>query len=209
VSGISSIPEVREFYNAVADTYAKMMGEEIKLPMYDRVLSHLASQIEGIEGFILDTSCGSGHMLEELGTRYAPNRERVGIDLSPEMVGLAARRLGDTVSVSQGDMRKLDAIADDSCAAVLSFFALHHVDLDTVEACFIEWYRVLKPGGCLLVVTWEGEGQVDYGDQTDVVAYRYKANQLADRLGEYQSQSSQIERFEEMEMDAIIIEATK
>jgi ubiquinone/menaquinone biosynthesis C-methylase UbiE len=75
------------------------------------------------------------------------NRSLLGIDLSESMVAISEARLGSVAKIIPGDMGNLSAVETDSSAAILSFFAIHHID--SKEACpvFQEWPRVLHPGG--------------------------------------------------------------
>lgn len=208
---LSSRSEVRAFYDDSADGYNDMMDEEIKLPLYDVVLSGLADRISSLDGPVLDSSCGSGHMLEMLREKYTHRRQLLGLDLSPKMVTIARERLGDTASISQGDMSDLAEISDDACAAVISFFSLHHIGAAELVACFTEWNRVLVLRGQLVVATWEGEGTIDYGDQSDILTQRYKESELVDALkaANFQIESHSVQPVEGFEMDAVHIIASK
>lgn len=77
--------------------------------------------------------------------------------------------------------------------------------------CFVEWCRVLKADGQLLVATWEGEGCIDYGGQADVVAMRYRPDQVAKaaRAAGFRIDRISVEAVEGMEMDAVYLAATK
>ena len=207
---LSSTEQVRQFYEDSADSYNAMMDEEIELPMYAEALGALAERIADLDGPVLDSSCGSGHMLERLRDRYAPGRGFIGVDLSPRMVAIARKRLGSGATVSEGDMRELGHVPDNSCAAVLSFFALHHVDLEGMGICFVEWYRVLRPGGQLLVATWEGEGGIDTGGYADIVAMRYGREGVARAASAagFRVDRCAVEPVEGMEMDAVYLAAT-
>lgn len=207
---VSPPDHVRAFYDENAEAYNIIMDAEIDLPMYAEALGKLAARIAAIGGAVLDTSCGSGHMLERF-RRYAPERRLLGVDLSPRMVAIARERLDDAATIMQGDMRTLDWVADDSCAAVLSFFALHHVDPVSMGLGFLEWHRVLVAGGQLLVATWEGEGIVDYGDQGDIVARRYRANEVSETVqaAGFRIDQCKVQAIEGMEMNAVFLTATK
>ena len=202
---------IRSFYDDSADSYSAMMDEEIDLPMYAQALGGLAERIADLDGPVLDSSCGSGHMLERLRDRHTPGRPLLGIDLSPRMVAISRERLGDSAAVHTGDMGHLDQVSSQSCAALLSYFALHHVDLDGMRACFVEWHRVLRPGGQLLVATWEGEGPIDYGGEADIVALRYGADQVGEaaRAAGFRVDECTVAPVEGMEMDAVYVEATR
>ena len=208
---ITSVEEVREFYEESADSYDSMMDVEIDLPMYATALSGLAERITALDGAVLDSSCGSGHMLERLKDQYTPGRPLLGVDLSPTMVTIAEKRLGCAATVVEGDMKKLGHVPDGSCAAVLSFFALHHVSLEGMRTCFVEWYRVLKTGGQLLVATWEGEGNIDYGRHADMVAMRYRADEVAKAANAtgFRIDTCSVGKVKGMEMDAVYLAATK
>lgn len=208
---LASTDQVREFYEESADSYSEMMDKEIDLLMYAEALSGLAERITDLDGPVLDSSCGSGHMLERLEDRYASGRQLVGVDLCPRMAAIAQKRLGNAATVTEGDMRDLCHVSDDSCAAVLSFFALHHVDLEGMRTCFVAWYRVLRPGGQLLVATWEGEGPIDYGGYMDIVAMRYRKQDVAKaaRAAGFRIDKCSVEPVEGMEMDAVYLNATE
>jgi len=84
---------VRQLYEDTADSYAQMMDSEIDLPVYSDMLSRLAERVASVPGPIIDTSCGSGHMLSVYHERWDPERALVGIDLSPRMVTITKTRL--------------------------------------------------------------------------------------------------------------------
>ena len=165
-------------YEATADSYAEMMDKEINLPVYKDILGRLQKNIANTPGALLDTACGSGHMLAMFRSLYDSQRTLIGVDLSPRMVAIANKQLSNEGSVLVGDMRSLPSIKSSSTAAVLNFFALHHLDIEGMNASMLEWYRVLVPGGRLLVSVWEGIGTIDYGEESDIIALRYTRNEL-------------------------------
>ena len=150
-------------------------------------------------------------MLSMYREKFERKRPLLGIDLSPSMVRIAQNRLGASAEIHLGDMRKLHMVEDDSAAAVISFFALHHLGPDEVQGALGEWQRVLVKGGQLLVAAWEGAGAIDYGDSSDVVALRYRETELSIwvRDAGLAVTRSVVEPVEGMEMDAVYLEATK
>ena len=208
---ISPEDEVRGLYDTTAASYDAMMEQEIRLPLYDRVLSDLANAAQPVPGSILDSSCGSGHMLHRIANEYCPGRDLLGVDLSPEMVQISRGRLGESAKVFEGDMSSLPQVPDAACAAVISFFAIHHVDLAGFGMCLDEWCRVLAAGGHLFLAAWEGSGNIDYGGESDVVARRYQEAEIVNAVSRsgFQVVRHSVEPVDEMEMDAVHLVAAK
>lgn len=207
----SSADQVKKLYEESADSYATMMDSEINLPLYASVLGRLQARLARVLGILIDTSCGSGHMLSMYREKFERKRPLLGIDLSPSMVRIAQNRLGASADIHVGDMRKLHMVEDHSAAAVISFFALHHLGPDDVQRALGEWRRVLVKGGQLLVAAWEGVGAIDYGDSSDVVALRYRETELSTWTSDagLAVTRSVVEPVDEIEMDAVYLEATK
>ncbi len=203
--------EVREMYNKTADQYASSMDNEIALPLYANTLRTLSQSIADIDGALIDTSCGSGHMLSMYQTNFDPKRPLIGIDLSPRMVALTSDRLGSGADVRVGDMRNLEFAKTGSAAGAISFFAIHHLDPEEVRCALDEWWRVLTSGGKLLLAAWEGSGTIDYGTHSDLVAFRFTSDQIstwANAAG-FSVSRCDVEAVDEMSMDAVYLEATK
>jgi ubiquinone/menaquinone biosynthesis C-methylase UbiE len=208
----TSPPEkVRELYEESADSYAEMMDSEIDLPVYTDILGRLAGRIVDVHGPVIDTSCGSGHMLSRYHERYDLERPLIGIDLSPRMVAISSERLGSSAQVLHGDMRSLGEVESDSAACVLSFFAIHHIGPDEVLRALREWHRVLRSGGQLVVATWEGADTIDYGEMSDVVALRYTQEEIGQwaREAGFVVDRCVVEPVEEIPMEAVYLEGTK
>lgn len=95
---------------------------------------------------VLDLGCGTGENLIPLVRRGA---RVVAIDISPELVELARRRLqsygiaSDAVTLQAGSAYET-GLPDESVDTVLSIALLHHLDLEQARQ---EILRILKPGG--------------------------------------------------------------
>jgi len=203
--------KVREMYEATADSYAEMMDKEIDLPVYADILGRLQKNIAGTPGAVLDTACGSGHMLAMFQSRYDSQRSLIGIDLSPRMVAITKKRLNREDLVLVGDMRSMPGIDSNSIAAVLNFFALHHLDSNGVRVSMFEWFRVLVPGGRLLLATWEGSGKIDYGEESEIIALRHTSMELSKIAKEagFMVTRCIVEPADDFSMDAIYLECEK
>jgi ubiquinone/menaquinone biosynthesis C-methylase UbiE len=207
----SPTQEVRDMYDATADSYSDMMDKEIDLPIYSDILGRLRERIANVPGTLIDTACGSGHMLSMYHQRYDQKRLLLGLDLSPCMVSIAGKKLGSGGQVVVGDMCDLSMVDANSAVALLNFFAVHHLDPEGVRAAINEWYRVLRPGGQLLVAAWEGVGTIDYGENSKIVALRYRSDQLFNWTQEAGFDISRcvVEPVDEFPMDAVYIEGAK
>ncbi len=207
----SSEARVREFYDQSAESYAQIMDAEIDLPVYADILGRLADRIADKAGILVDTSCGPGHMLSRYRARFDAKRPLIGIDLSPRMVAIAKSRLGSSARILCGDMRDLANLATGSAAAVLSFFAIHHLNPGDVQAALHEWGRVLQDGGQLVVAAWEGVGLIDYGDASDVAALRYRKEEVVGwaQAAGFVVDRCMVEPVEGMPMDAVYLEGRK
>ena len=207
----SDADAVREMYDLSAESYAEMMDSEMEDPMYADMLGRLRTNIADLSGPIVDAPCGSGHLLSMYHENFDADRPLLGIDLSPQMVAISKQRLGDAANISVADLRKLTALESSSAAAVVSYFAFHHLDSSEIIDALAEWHRILQIGGQLVVATWEGEGAIDYGEHSDLVALRHRASDIESMITDagFSIARSAIERDEEMSMDAVYIECQK
>jgi ubiquinone/menaquinone biosynthesis C-methylase UbiE len=208
---ISDKNAVRDMYDAEAESYSKMMDSEIEHPLYADTLERLQTRIQSLPGTLIDAPCGSGHMLSMYNERYDSERALFGIDLSPQMVAISTHRLGSAAEICVGDIRDLQPVETGSAAAVISHFAVHHLDADGVAQALEEWHRVLKDGGQLLVAAWEGTGALDYGEDSDLVAIKHAAADIENMFGDagFSVSMSKVEFDDDMQMNALYIEATK
>ena len=155
---VDALDETRRSYDAVAETYAALFGDELAGKPLDRAL--LAAFAETVSGPVADLGCGPGHVtayLRGLGC------EAFGIDLSPEMVAVA-RRAYPAVSFSRGDMTQLD-ITSGSLGGIVAFYSIIHLPPDLLPVALAEFARALAPAGQLLLAFQTGAGEVSH--QTD------------------------------------------
>lgn len=202
--------DVADLYEDTADSYSAMMDTEILSSAYVDTLDRLHERLESVPGALVDTSCGSGHMLALYAERHGIERELRGVDLTPRMVVIAQAKLGASAEITVGDMRELSAVADDAAGAVVSYFALHHLDLVGIEMAFRDWHRALNAGGQLVIALWEGSGVVDYGKESDIVAFKYQRDEIASLVeaAGFSIDRCDVEVVEDMDMNAIYLEAT-
>jgi ubiquinone/menaquinone biosynthesis C-methylase UbiE len=100
---------------------------------------------------LLDAGCGTGWWLERLLLAGAEPRRLHGLERDATRVG-AARRRATGVAVVEGDVRALP-YPDGRFGAVFLVTVLSSLDRSDVPAAVREAWRVLAPGGRLVV--WE------------------------------------------------------
>lgn len=107
---------------------------------------------------VLDIACGTGIVTERL---PRPGRTVVGVDRSPGMLGLAARRVPG--GVVRGDATRLP-FASDAVDAVVIVWLLHLLP-DPVPV-LAEAARVLRPGGVL--ITTVDKNDAYFAEDSDI-----------------------------------------
>lgn len=102
---------------------------------------------------VIDLGCGPATQLAQI-AQLNPDIEFVGVDLSVNMLKDAQKHVDKlqlrNVQFQQGDITRLDGIADQSADAVISTMALHHLPtFEKLDTAFAQIRRVLKPNGAL------------------------------------------------------------
>ena len=148
----NSLENVRENYDRVAEEYTRRIFDELAGKPLDReLLTRFAVQVKG-HGTVCDMGCGPGHVAAFLREAGA---DVFGLDLSPRMVA-QAKRLCPEIDFCTGNMLALD-LPDNSLAGITAFYAIVNIPMDSLPVAFGELFRVLQPGGVLLLAFHIGD----------------------------------------------------
>jgi SAM-dependent methyltransferase len=142
-------------YARVAAEYREKFAQELKHKPLDRALLDVFADEVRDKGTVADVGCGPGHIaayLHERGVKV------VGIDLSDDMIA-HAKRAAPTLDFREGNMLSLDDEAD-SLAGIVSLYSIVHLEPDEVSLAAREFFRVLKPGGRVLLSFHIGDERV-------------------------------------------------
>lgn len=138
---------IRQAYEKLASGYDAMIDVKPHNAFYDR--PNTLSLFDEIgDKRILDAGCGPGKYAQILYEKGA--REVVGFDISSGMIDKARERNRDRGTFFVHDLSEPIPIADNqSFDYVLCALALHY--LEDTSVAISEFYRLLKPGGQLIV----------------------------------------------------------
>lgn len=104
---------------------------------------------------VLDVGCGTGVLTCLIARRLTlPGALAVGLDAAPQMVHVARRRPEAREARVRFDVGVAESLAypDAEFDAAVSTFFFHHIDAELKRRSLQELYRVLKPGGRLIIV---------------------------------------------------------
>ena len=99
---------------------------------------------------VLDVGCGTGYLTRLVAAAVAPGGSVLGIDPSPTVIGYARSKTGAACAYETGVAEALE-MPDASFDVVVTSLAIHHIPADVRPAALREMFRVLRPGGRLLL----------------------------------------------------------
>ncbi|MGN6098200.1 MAG: class I SAM-dependent methyltransferase [Bosea sp. (in: a-proteobacteria)] len=139
--------EIRAYWSARAESFDLSFGHAIKS---DRELQAFQRLIRGAFGSepleVLDLACGTGEITRAL---LSLDHRVTALDFSEAMIARARAKHGKAARILLGDAERL--LEDD--ASYDALITRHLVwTLTDPEGAFAEWFRVLRPGGRLLVI---------------------------------------------------------
>jgi SAM-dependent methyltransferase len=162
-------------YEQFADRYADRIETKPHNAYYERPATlSLLPDLNGLR--VLDAGCGPGVYTAWLLDHGA---SVVAVDVTPRMVELTRQRVGDRAQVLQADLtRPLDFAANASFDVIICPLVLDYIE--NWEPTFVEFYRVLKPGGVFVFSCGH-----PLGDYLLLTKWRISENYFAVELSEW------------------------
>ncbi len=119
---------------------------------------------------LLDVACGTARFLRQL-TQAHPEINIYGIDLSPYYINFARKYFKDNTNVilMSGNAENIE-FENDSFDIVTSVYLFHELPMEIRQKVFSEMYRVIKPGGLLVI---EDSVQLIDGMDIENAIYRF------------------------------------
>ncbi|SER86376.1 Ubiquinone/menaquinone biosynthesis C-methylase UbiE [Lentzea albida] len=163
-------------YDSVAPLYAELFSDMLDTRPFERAM--LAAFAELTDGPVADLGCGPGHLTAHL---HGLGLDVFGLDLSPAMVELA-REAHPHLRFEVGSMAELD-LANGALGGILAFYSVIHLPPAELPAVFAEFFRVLAPGGHLMLGFFAGDDPepVEF-DHKVTPAYRWSPSGMGELL---------------------------
>ncbi|MFC9432926.1 class I SAM-dependent methyltransferase [Nocardia sp. NPDC057030] len=110
---------------------------------------------------VVDIGCGPGDLAVELASGVGPGGRVIGIDPAVEMIDYATQH-SNTVTNCRFELGAAQALTlpDATFDVVTSTFAMHHIPEAQRGAAIAQMFRILRPGGTLLLADTHPTGRI-------------------------------------------------
>ncbi|KXX67446.1 class I SAM-dependent methyltransferase [Flammeovirga sp. SJP92] len=167
----STVKEIKERFDHDVERFSNLETGQvatIDATISLELLTEASKRIVPEAEYLLDIGCGAGNYTLKMLSKIA-NLHCTLVDLSQPMLDRAKERVTEktinSVETIQGDIREVQ-LQENSFDIILAGTVLHHLrDDQDWETTFQKLYRLLKPGGCLMIsdlVTQENETMNEY-----------------------------------------------
>lgn len=167
----STIKEIKERFDKDVERFSNLDTGQVatidaKISL--ELLTEAAKRITPHAENLLDIGCGAGNYTLNMLSKVA-NLNCTLVDLSKPMLDRAFERVASEtngkVDIQQGDIRTV-SLKENHYDIILAGAVLHHLrDDKDWETTFKKLYKLLKPGGCLMIsdlITQETEAINEY-----------------------------------------------
>ncbi|TDC73662.1 class I SAM-dependent DNA methyltransferase [Streptomyces hainanensis] len=147
------LAETRSTYDTVALDYDEVIPPVTDDPLDVALLGDFAARVTAAGGGpVVEAGCGTGRITGHLA---AAGLDASGVDLSPAMLAVA-RRAHPEIRFAEGSLLALD-LPDAGLAGLVAWYSVIHLPPDRLPSAFVEFHRVLRPGGWLQLAFHVGD----------------------------------------------------
>lgn len=164
------------------DEYLKLAEVEDRMWYFRSLHAHIERELGSCvkpEVAVLDAGCGTGGLILRF-REWHPRWKFSGIDFMPIACDLARKRCGAGVDIRVASITELP-FADQSFDVVISADVVCQVDNPEVAAA--EFFRVLRPGGIVIINVPAYMWMWSYHDDTCQTKHRYTRPEIEALLG--------------------------
>lgn len=137
------------FDKTIPEVYEKYLGPYL----YEPYSKYVITRIKGNPHHVLEIGVGSGRLTNHLVNNIKTSAKIIGVDINPNMLNIARKKVNAlNVEFVEADAQKLP-FPENSFDLVICQFSF--MFLPDKQKGFNEAWRVLKPGGQFLFVTWD------------------------------------------------------
>ncbi|WP_066223249.1 class I SAM-dependent methyltransferase [Formosa haliotis] len=167
----STVEEIKERFDNDVERFSDLDTGQlttIDANISLELITESAKRIVPQATHLLDVGCGAGNYTLKMLSK-SPNLNCTLVDLSKPMLDKAKERLTEESNVTfkciQGDIREIN-LEENQFDIILAGAVLHHLrDDNDWETTFTKLYKLLKPGGCLMIsdlITQDTEALTEY-----------------------------------------------
>ncbi len=164
------------------DEYLRLAAVEDRMWYFRALHAHVRRALDGMNPSgglkVLDAGCGTGGLIRRM-TVERPSWQWAGADLSPLALEFARRRCPPGTDLREAAVTALPW-SDGAFDAVVSADVLYHVDDDA--GALREFFRVLRPGGRLVINVPAYRWLWSYHDVTVHSRRRYGRGEVLEKL---------------------------
>lgn len=148
-----------KFTGSIPKNYDALLGpllfEDYAIDMVSRI------DVNRID-YALELCCGTGRLTRHLRKALRPEAKLVASDISPDMLTIAKRNIAEGVEWMEIDAQRIPFNNNQLDLVICSF---GYMFMTNVVDALKEAHRVLKPGGKLLISTWD---KLEYNGASNV-----------------------------------------
>ncbi|MSU51178.1 MAG: class I SAM-dependent methyltransferase [Opitutus sp.] len=164
------------------DEYLKLAEVEDRMWYFHSLHRHIERELGPslkTDAPVLDAGCGTGGLILRF-REWHPAWKFSGIDFMPIACELARQRCGPEVDIRVASITELP-FADQSLDAVISADVVCQVE--NPEVAFAEFFRVLRPGGIVIINVPAYMWMWSYHDDSCETKHRYTRSEIDALLG--------------------------